>query len=514
MKASLTSKKKASDGFVLPLITVLGFILAIGGMTLIARSLGGLMGSIRQQHSRSAREAAETGIAITLESLNRQYSYLLINCYARNISTLTGSSPPTKNSCSNTGTWSSPSLPSAICKGSRSPGISFPELRGITADPNTRYRIEHYAFNGTSFYGGTGSLKIIGERLSNDNSQVLATSAIQQEFNVNPKPCPVGSGFPGLLALQHMNLGGNDVRGVTSGNVFCVSCTVEDPSLSDGTFTQSELEAAVGASSGSDIDGQIYIGELHVPDAKTFPDGSSDEDGETTKNLKQFVTAKTIDTSLTITASSIQTTSTATTSNGNMCATDASSPPITHCLISAINLNGKEVLKVDSTAGPVRLYISGDVNAGGATGISHIWSTEGDPPAARLSLFGNPKSSDDDCESDPSYTNQTVTLAGTSKPAKAANLFAYFPCAETGINGGGGEDPICDEAGECGGGDISGAIWTKNWGMSNSNVAELTVPANMASQLLEYFGTDYAISVRRYVAQGVKDWRGFQGLSQ
>jgi len=50
--------------------------------------------------------------------------------------------------------------------------------------------------------------------------------------------------------------------------------------------------------------------------------------------------------------------------------------------------------------------------------------------------------------------------------------------------------------------------------MSNSNVAELTVPANMASQLLEYFGTDYAISVRRYVAQGVKDWRGFQGLSQ
>jgi hypothetical protein len=36
----------------------------------------------------------------------------------------------------------------------------------------------------------------------------------------------------------------------------------------------------------------------------------------------------------------------------------------------------------------------------------------------------------------------------------------------------------------------------------------------MGSQLLEYFGTAYAISIRDYVALGVNSWRGFQGFSQ
>ena len=67
------------EGFLLPLVVVIGFILSIGGMTLIARSFSGLYGSIRQEQSRQARELAETGLARTLERLNREYNYLLIN---------------------------------------------------------------------------------------------------------------------------------------------------------------------------------------------------------------------------------------------------------------------------------------------------------------------------------------------------------------------------------------------------------------------------------------------------
>jgi hypothetical protein len=153
-----------------------------------------------------------------------------------------------------------------------------------------------------------------------------------------------------------------------------------------------------------------------------------------------------------------------------MCATDASTPPITHCLISRIDLQGQKVLTVDTTAGPVRLYVSGDINAGGQAGISHA----GDP--GRLGLFGNPISSDASCSSNPNFTNQTITLAGTSKPSKAAGLFAYFPCGKMGINGGAQATATCTPDGECGGGDIYGALWTKIWNGSASNQAQLVVP--------------------------------------
>ncbi|NBS13130.1 MAG: hypothetical protein EBS77_10805 [Gammaproteobacteria bacterium] len=176
--------------------------------------------------------------------------------------------------------------------------------------------------------------------------------------------------------------------------------------------------------------------------------------------------------------------------------------------MASISLNGQSILTIDSTAGPVRLYVSGNISAGGKTGIAH----DGEP--GRLGLFGNPISSDSRCSSDPSFSNQSITLAGTSKPAKAANLFAYFPCGTTVINGGAQATADCTPDGACGGGDVYGAIWTKTWNGSSANQAQLVVPEDMSSQLLEYFGTSYAISIRDYVALGVNSWRGFQGFAQ
>ena len=191
-----------------------------------------------------------------------------------------------------------------------------------------------------------------------------------------------------------------------------------------------------------------------------------------------------------------------------MCATNTSSPPITHCLLNSITLSGQKVLTIDTTNGLIRLYVSGDVSAGGQAGIYH----DGDP--GRLGPFGDTISSDDRCSSDPEFTNQSVTLAGTSKPSKAANIFAYFPCGSMSINGGAQATATCDDTGECGGGDVSGALWTKIWNGSSSNQAQLVVPKDMASELLEYYGTSFAISIRVYVALGVNSWRGFQGFSQ
>ena len=326
---------------------------------------------------------------------------------------------------------------------------------------------------------------------------------MEQTFDVKPKPCdarfgdtPTSSGFPGLLGWN-VRLGNNDVKGVTSGNVLCILCTVANPSRTDGTYTQGEAETAVGALANSDVDGKIFLGKISTPDVPTFP-----------SSLRPFVTAKSITNTTLISASNTATTSTGTSNNGGMCATDTSTPPITHCLINSIDLQGQKVLTVNTTSGPVRLYVSGNISASGQAGISH----GGEP--GKLGLFGNPISSDSRCSSDPTFSNQNVTLAGTSKPTKAAGLFAYFPCASMGINGGAQATAQCTPDGECGGGDIYGALWTKIWDGSSSNQAQLVVPKDMGSQLLENFGTSFAISIRDYVALGINSWRGFQGFAQ
>ncbi len=487
---------KLPDGFVLPLVVILGLILAVGGFTMLARSFAGLFGATRQEQARQAREIAETGLATTIELLNRKYSYLLINCYS-----LSGS-PPTPNDCINTGTWSSPQLPSSICPGSDTSTTNFPLTKEINT-PKGRYRTEFYAYAGTQFYGGTGKLKVTGERLSSDGTRILASASVEQTFDVKPKPCDArfgdpatSSGFPGLLGWN-VRLGNNDVKGVTSGNVLCILCTVSSPSRTDGTYTRAEAESAVGALANSDVDGKIFLGRISTPDVPIFP-----------ASLQPFVTAASISNQTTITASSTPTTSAATSNNNGMCATDSSSSPITHCLITSINLQGQKVLTVNTTAGPVRLYVSGNISASGQAGISH----DGQP--GKLALFGNPISSDSRCSSDPNFSNQTITLAGTSKPAKAAGLFAYFPCASMGINGGAQATAQCTPDGECGGGDIYGALWSKIWDGSSSNEAQLVVPKDMGSQLLENFGTTFAISIRDYVALGINSWRGFQGFAQ
>ena len=149
----------SQDGFILPLVVIIGLILAVGGFTLLARSFAGLFGATRHEQSRQARELAETGLATTIELLNRKYSYLLINCYSRS------GSPPTPNDCINTGSWSTPQLPSSICPGSERSTSTFPLQQNIDT-PKGRYRVEYYAYASTQFYGGTGKLKVTGERLN------------------------------------------------------------------------------------------------------------------------------------------------------------------------------------------------------------------------------------------------------------------------------------------------------------------------------------------------------------
>ena len=94
------------QGFILPLVLIISLIISTGLMALAARSWLGLSGSIRQSQSRQAREIAEAGLAQLIESLNKDYAYLLIkdlsdwsdNSYASSICPNSSSGRPLTSS--------------------------------------------------------------------------------------------------------------------------------------------------------------------------------------------------------------------------------------------------------------------------------------------------------------------------------------------------------------------------------------------------------------------------------
>jgi len=620
-------KKEKPNGFALPLVVILGFILAIGGMTLIARSFGGLVGSVRQQKSREAREAAEIGLAVTMEALNGGYGYLMINCYPNpgNPSSestkalFSSETVPIKNSCFHTGGWGvsnqdsgdredlPPEFPSSLCPGSRT---GYPKLSGSLTIPTMRYRVDYYSFNGTEFYGGSGTIKVTGESLSDDKTKVLATSTIQQTFNVITEPC---GGFPGLLMIHDGEIGNNDIVGFKSeGNVHCIGCDIEGEPNEYGMYTDSQLREAVGASqntNNSQITGDISIGPIDFPEVPSFPetlincikstcvtlnegiDQSPEPETATSYNLRRKkagnnnLSIKALDITgnpseswwseekkgkfdfipgfidlnppgnetppilppddnaspeepgfyvtsegWRIVAGDTEGALNLQKNNGDYISNNSHNEPVdfcvvlpsggemvTHCKIKNINV-GNNKLTINTDNGPVRLYFEGEtINASGSGGIEHITnSTANKPPASRLGFFGikdggdiQTTSGEKTCDAQNKLNLQKITLSGGGG---FSDLFAYFPCGITGINGGSTGaivDGSCTEPG-----DLNGTVWTAYWDGSNSNVAELCVPDDMINQLRYFFGADFALSVRRYRAQGISDWRGFQGLSQ
>lgn len=445
--------KRAQDGFILPLVLIISLIIGTGLIALAARSWLSLSGSIRQSQSRQAREIAEAGLARIIESLNSDYSYLLIK---------------------DLNDWGSDSYTSSICKNSQS---GSPAKSGAIGNEG-RYTLVTYDFQGSPFYGGKATIRMRGERLLGGN-KVAATAIVDQTLEIKPKSCTtsfgeptVTSGFPGLLG-QSIILGNNDIFGKLSGNVLCLQCY----SGSDfENLTRAQQESYIQMNKNGSVAGQIFLGPIDLPPVPEPPPSLS------------FGTPTNITTSTTFTAGS----------NTGACRTEirVASPPITHCVVNSIELKSKnEILTVDTTNGDVRIYVRGDqaIFTGGAA-INHI---PANAPASSLGLFGRPIDPTD------TYQDQLVRLAGAST---TNSLWAFFPDGNMGINGGSKETAECDGTGECTGGDINGAVWAKVWNGSSSTIAQLVVPADIGTQLFNSFGPQYALGIRDYVALGISSW--------
>jgi hypothetical protein len=461
----LSNNNKAEEqGFILALVVIVGLILAAGAMALIARSTSGMLGSIRQQQSREAREIAENGTGRVVERLNREYAYLLINCYDRDVNTVDWSNCKSKAAI---GTWDAPKYGTATCPGSNLSSANMIVDGSVNTAAGSRagrWQLEFYHFSGSKLYGGQGVMRVRGQRLSADGS-VLAEAYVDQELSIKPKNCdaafnqpPTSTGFPGLIG-RRISLGNNDVLvlGQASANVLCVGCE------NINEVTQGPNSEPV----------KIFASNISLPDVPRVPAGLTP-----------------ITKPGTYSSGSI---------NDGSCLVESSkTPPVTHCRLGNIDLSGSNAsINFDTSKGPMQLYLQCDpinntpcsgpnISLSGAAGICS--TTTIDP--TELALFGNHARETTSC-------SQTVSLSGGSN---ATVMFAYLPDACGGINGG-SSNP-----------DLVGALWLKSFGPigSSSNRAELLVPDDMGARVFTRFGNSFALSIRDFVAIGINNWASFQ----
>jgi hypothetical protein len=447
---------KEESGFILPLIIIVGLIIGAGLMALSARTFAGLIGSIRQGQSREAREIAESGAAIILKELNRNYPYLLIeDCL---ITSRTGT--PSCDGWKEKSAGGSFIFRTSICPKSDAPPQNIlSKLSGIAPGAKGRYRLISYQFTGDQHQGGTARIRVEGEKTLNPNGNeaIRASAYIDQELSVLPKNCnvPVNtpseqSGFPGLLA-EKISLGNNDIFGDVNGNVLCTTC---DPNQS-----RTQLAAAMGLQNNGNVDGNLFGGQIAMPPVAQFPSNAP---------INPEANSSAINGALTLNAGS---------DNGGRCFTDTQS--ITHCKISSITLKGSETLTVNTSGSSrIQLHVDGDITISGNTSLIH----NGSPSA--LAIFGKPRSTAGTC-------SQNVTIGGGGS---TINIFVFMPDACLGINGGSGTP------------DIQGAVWTREYNGSNSNNADIRVPDNMGSIIFTSFGSGYALGIREFAALGTNRW--------
>jgi hypothetical protein len=448
-------RSRASEGFSLPLVILVVLALLASGLAVVARSSSAVIGSVRQQQSREAREFAESGAARTLESLNRNYRHLLIYPNSQ---------------------WAT-AVATVLCPGSSANNVTNPitqtDTFAVGGTTVGRYTVEAYTFDGNEYYGGTGVLRVRGERLD-PSGNVLATARVEQQVDIATKPCgsvvttpPTSTGFPGLLA-NTISLGNNDVLGPIDGNVVCTSCT--------GT-TQEEIRAEMNAGPNSIVNGNLFAGPVTLD---PIPPRPSALNGLAGLSITDTTTLSALATD-------------GASSNSGNCYRENG---VTSCLINSINMSGGgRTLTIQTTTNnPVRLYVTGNVSFRGDASMRHtingvVPTSPSAANSANLAIFGNPLDTNN-------ANDQTVLISGGSQ---AIDAFIYFPDGRVGINGG-SSNP-----------DLRGAVWAKQWDGSNSNMAEILVPDGMGSTLEETIGGGFTVTyTREFIALGVNSWRSYQ----
>jgi hypothetical protein len=433
---------RSTKGFALPLAIGFGAMMLLVGTTMIVRSNDDRLISVRQKQTSESFSVAEGGISRSLALMNGNYEVLLRRSRDP-LNSRTGKTYLGANHISDDGDGETTGIDewggitNVPCFDAA--GISGALLSGIIGTgTTTNYNLLAYRYNAAT---RTGTMLVRGVGADGQSNAVLQQSVRIDDINSSD---PMN--FPGLLATD-INLGNNDVLGSVAGNVICTS-TVECPVPSNqcvaGQPTQDGLRQSIGAQNNGVVQGKIYVKDMTWP-----PLPQLSPSAPRTANLSNINDSLTLprpgDTAVT--------------------APDGTEAYVYN--VGSVSLSGNKTLTINSSDKPVYFFLTGNMSMSGNASLNHIPPTDrlqangGDGAPERFRIYGNPSDNN-------SANDQQLTLSGG---ANTANLFIYAPDATTGINGG-SSNP-----------DIRGAVWTKKWNGSSSNVAEIQVPDNMPQLL-------------------------------
>ena len=454
---SLSKKRihEAGIGTALALVSAFTGLVLVGTVT---QSWYSLTQAKRENLANAAQAAAEAGATKIMSEMNTDYPYLLIV---------------------NEEDWDNPPIESSPCGGNLTTGE--PAKNGSVGNSGS-FELIDYNYDGNQIFGGTAEIRVKGTA-SNSNNLVTATSIIEKKIQILPKNCnssfdgPNNEGFPGLWA-QTIDMGNNDIYG-SSGNILCTQCKDNIPSncsvnsnTSIKDYTESDKRCVIGGNNNMVVGGEIYLGPVNFPQVPRLPSALNNVSAANISSTTEIVAGSTKASDLL---------------NGSCI---VNTEGVTQCKIDEINLTGNRrlIIKTSSSGGPVQIYIVGNkISLKGRSKIEQQPLTES---PSKVAFFGNPIDNNNS-------NDQLVELKGRTK---MNSVFIYMPDAKVGISGGGNVSYSCSN-GNCTGGNFHGAVWAKEWGLSGSNTARITVPNNMGEDI-EALYPNFRLGNKSFVAAG------------
>ncbi|PZD73746.1 hypothetical protein C1752_01872 [Acaryochloris thomasi RCC1774] len=331
--------QKADQGFALPLAIGLGLVMLTLGMTTILVSQNSRSTAWQRKESGASQASAEGGFARTLAQLMRPNNAVLL---ARNydpINPKTGKTYFGPDGMLNSGDeesaaideWGSATTTPCISPGIAPPNISYSGAFGTSG----QYTLKAYRYNQTQ---KTASFLIEGTRDASASYIVTTLRVDTPEV------------FPGVLTSRSIYLQGRTVTG-NNGNLFYNPGYSASPTFTGGTSPgdskRSQSLDAIWSGSTDGFSGDAVKGKITAcPIAFTWP------------VTPQGTDLGVLNSSRTLTAA-----------GGG----------ITYYQTPEIQLTGNDTVTVDTTSGPVYLYVHWWSSLRGNSKIQNI-RTDGQPP--------------------------------------------------------------------------------------------------------------------------------------
>lgn len=383
-KRLLRPQPKAQQGFALAIAMAMGLIMTTMGIAALFVAQNDRTTAVQRRTSGSGLFVAEGGVARTLAQLQQPNNSLLLVRNYDALNSRTGRTYLGPDGVPNTGDeeslavdeWSGYDLSAAPCF--QSAGVGAPNLvKAGTIGTGGTYSLKAYRYDKAK---QMGTFLIEGIDRGQE-SYIAVTISVKPDLKDFPGILTTLEGKPGLR--------GRNVLG-SNGNVYYPPANSPNPSLSGrsapGDLNRSSYLSAVwsGSSdgaSGDPIEGKIFACRL----SPTFPDVARGTNKGTISDLS------------------------------SMNELSGAVGGITYFKADSINLTQRaSSLKVDTTDGPVYLYVNGNINLRGNAQIIN-YRRDGKPPQVgdfRLMVIGEHevKLEDTSCIQDVFLYNPTDDL--------------------------------------------------------------------------------------------------------